>query len=185
MKHERTDPSRPGGHEPGAPRRSFLKAVGAVLAGIGATLPPAIAGAATLFDPLRRREREATLIRVASLSAIPEGALPRRVTVSSDRVDAWTHYEMTPVGGVYLRREGDRVQALNVVCPHAGCSVNLAPAGTHFACPCHRSRFALDGTREEGPSPRGLDELEAEVRDGEVWVRFQNFRPGIEEKVPN
>ena len=184
MKHERNDRSRPGGQGPHAPRRSFLKAMGAVLAGAVAMLPPAIAGAATLFDPLRRREREATSIRVASLSAIPEGALPRRVTVSSDQVDAWTRYETTPVGAIYLRREGDRVQALNVVCPHAGCSVNLAAAGTHFACPCHRSRFALDGTRVEGPAPRGLDELEAEVRDGEVWVRFQNFRPGTEEKIP-
>lgn len=184
MKHELDDRSGPEGESPDAPRRTFLKGIAAAIAGVVAVLPPAVAGAATLFDPLRRRERDATSIRVASLSAIPQGAPPRRVTVSSDRVDGWTQYESTPVGAVYLRWEGDRVQALNVVCPHAGCSVNLAPAGTHFACPCHRSRFALDGTREEGPAPRGPDELEAEVKDGEIWVRFQSFRPGIEEKVP-
>jgi menaquinol-cytochrome c reductase iron-sulfur subunit len=106
------------------------------------------------------------------------------VRVVSDRTDAWTRYEATPVGAVFLRKEGERVQALNVVCPHAGCSVNLAPDGTHFTCPCHRSRFALDGAREAGPSPRDLDTLDVEVRDGQVWVRFQDFRPGTEEKIP-
>ena len=184
MQHDRDERSRRAVEGSDATRRFFLKAAGAVLAGAGAMLPSVLAGVATLLDPLRRREREATSIRVASVSAIPQGAPPRRVTVLSDRSDAWTRYETTPVGAIYLRWEGDRLQALNVVCPHAGCSVSVAPAGTHFACPCHRSRFALDGARMEGPAPRGLDELETEVRDGEVWVRFQNFRPGVEARIP-
>lgn len=166
------------------PRRGFLKALGATLAAAVASLPPALAGAAALFDPLRRGARDASLVRVSSLSALPLAAAPKRVRVLAESVDAWTHYAETPIGAVFLRWDGDRLQALNVVCPHAGCSVNLASDGTHFACPCHRSRFALDGTREEGPAPRGLDELEVEIRDGDVWVRFQNFRPGIEEKIP-
>ncbi|MDZ7778850.1 MAG: Rieske (2Fe-2S) protein [Gemmatimonadota bacterium] len=183
-------PGRPpgSGDEDGRPapaRRTFLQAVGAALAGALASIPPVVAGAATLLHPLRREETVASAVRVASLTGLPEGGAPRRVTVIDDRVDAWTSYEATPVGAVYLRREGDRISALNVVCPHAGCSVNLAPNGTHFACPCHRSRFALDGTREEGPAPRDLDALEVEVRnETEVWVRFQNFRPGTEEKIP-
>lgn len=171
----------PGGRPP---RRTFLQAAGALIAGGVAFIAPAVAGAATLLDPLRRGRRDTSLVRVSTLSALPDGGGPRRVRVLSDRSDAWTRYEETPVGAVFLRREGDRVQALNVICPHAGCSVNLAPDGTHFACPCHRSRFALDGTREAGPSPRDLDALEVEVRDGEVWVRFEDFRPGTEDKIP-
>ncbi|MEX2472813.1 MAG: Rieske (2Fe-2S) protein [Gemmatimonadota bacterium] len=168
-----------------APRRSFLQAIGAVLAGAAAGFAPVVAGAATLLDPLRRERPDADLVRVTTLTTLPEGGAPKRVTVQSDRVDAWTHYALTPVGAVYLRRDAGRLHALNVVCPHAGCSVNLAPDGSHFACPCHRSRFALDGTREEGPSPRNMDELDVEVRGGdEVWVRFQNFRPGTEDKIP-
>ena len=150
-----------------------------------ASLPPLVAGAATLLDPLRRREGDASAVKVAALSAIPEDGPPRRLTVVTDRTDAWTSYEATPVGAVYVRRDGDKVSALNVICPHAGCSVNLSADGTHFACPCHRSRFELDGTRVEGPSPRNLDALDAEIRNGnEVWVRFQNFRPGTEDKIP-
>mgnify|MGYP003342904830 CR=1 FL=1 len=33
------------------------------------------------------------------------------------------------------------------------------------------------------PSPRGLDELETEVRDGAVFVRYLNFRAGEKDKV--
>lgn len=166
------------------PRRGFLQALGAMLAAAVASLPAALAGAAALFDPLRRKTRATSLVRVSNIAALPVGAPPKRVRVVAERVDAWTHYAETPIGAVFLRWDGDRLQALNVVCPHAGCSVNVAPDGSHFACPCHRSRFALDGTREEGPAPRGLDELEVEVRDGEIWVWYQDFRPGIEEKVP-
>lgn len=169
----------------GTPRRSFLQAIGAIAAGALAGLAPVAAAASTLLDPLRRRDGEAgAMLRVTSLSGLSDGGAPKRVTVLADRVDAWTKYQLSPVGAVYLKREGDHVEALNVVCPHAGCSVNLAPGGSHFSCPCHRSRFSLDGSREEGPAPRGLDRLETDVRDGEVWVRFQNFRPGTEEKIP-
>lgn len=176
------DPPDKAGPDRG--RRGFLESVGALFAGAVATLPALLAGAAALLDPVRRASPDPSWVRIATLSAIPDGAPPRRVTVVSERVDAWTTYQRAPVGAVFLAREGDRLRALNVVCPHAGCSVGLAPGGTHFACPCHRSRFTLDGTRVEGPSPRDLDRLEVEAREDDVWVRFQNFRPGVEEKVP-
>jgi Rieske Fe-S protein len=93
------------------------------------------------------------------------------------------------VGAVFLRRTPGEspVQAFNVICPHAGCLVDYTPGEDSFLCPCHNSRFALDGRVENqaSPSPRGLDALETVVRNGdEVWVRFRNFRVGIKEKVP-
>jgi len=170
----------------GAPRRSFLAAMGAVVAGGLAGVAPVLAGVATLLDPLRRSRDDQNMVMVTKLPVLPADGLPRKFTVTADRVDAWTTYQNTPVGAVYLSRtEEGQLNALNVVCPHAGCFVNLAPGATHFACPCHRSRFDLDGTRVEGPSPRDLDALDAEVRnEDEVWVRFQNFQPGQEHKVP-
>lgn len=173
----------------GAPRRNFLTAMGAVIAGGLAGVAPALAGVASIFDPLRRSSGDQGLVMVTKLSVLPADGVPRKFTVTSDRRDAWTTYQDTPVGAVYLRRlpDSDEITALNVVCPHAGCFVNLAPTKEHFACPCHRSRFALNGTIDDpaSPSPRDMDELEVEVRNGdEVWVRFQNFQPGQEHKVP-
>jgi menaquinol-cytochrome c reductase iron-sulfur subunit len=78
------------------------------------------------------------------------------------------------------------VRVLNTVCPHLGCSVGYNAANQGYFCPCHRSSFALDGAIADpkSPSPRGMDELEAVVRDGDVWVRFQNFRKGSPDKIP-
>ena len=45
----------------------------------------------------------------------------------------------------------------------------------------------LDGSlaSASSPSPRALDTLEAEVRNGsEVWGTFQNFEAGKAKKIP-
>ena len=63
-----------------------------------------------------------------------------------------------------------------------------------FRCPCHNSSFTIDGQRVQPgppappcPSPRDLDPLEVDAQKlatGEVWVKFENFRKGIPERVP-
>jgi len=171
----------------GQPRRTFLTAVGALAAGAVAQLIPIASGVASLFDPLRKGGGASGMVMVTKLDVLPADGAPQKFTVTTDQVDAWTTYRNTPVGAVYLRRVDDGVRALNVVCPHAGCFVNLAEGAESFACPCHESAFSLDGevSDPDSPSPRPMDTLEVEVRnDDEVWVRFQNFLPGREEKVP-
>jgi len=169
------------------PRREFITGISAMVIGAAASVVPLAAGVAALLDPLRRRRSGQGMVRVTKLSTIPESGLPKKFTVRTDRVDAWTTYSDTPVGAVYLRRSPDGVAALNVVCPHAGCFVGLAPDKSRFACPCHKSSFDLKGVVDDpsSPAPRNMDTLEVEIRNGdEVWVRFQNFLPGRAEKTP-
>lgn len=170
-----------------APRRRFLAGLGALAVGAVAVLPAVGPGLAVLLDPLRRKSRDAGMVLVTKLALLGEGGSPKKFTVRAERVDGWTTYEDTPVGAVYLRRTESGVNALNVACPHAGCFVNLAPDGSRFACPCHKSSFDLDGRINDpaSPAPRDMDALEVEVRNGdEVWVRFRNFLPGQKEKTP-
>lgn len=57
--------------------------------------------------------------------------------------------------------------ALSLVCPHLGCTVNVNKDG--FACPCHGSRFQLDGSLRNGPAARPLTALQVEVNtDGHL-----------------
>jgi cytochrome b6-f complex iron-sulfur subunit len=57
--------------------------------------------------------------------------------------------------------------ALSLVCPHLGCRVNITSEG--FACPCHGSRFQLDGGLRNGPASRPLTALRVEVNaDGHL-----------------
>ena len=57
--------------------------------------------------------------------------------------------------------------AIYKVCTHLGCLYKWEPATDRFECPCHGSKFWLDGTKilEEGPAPRSLDRFIFELRD--------------------
>jgi menaquinol-cytochrome c reductase iron-sulfur subunit len=167
-------------------RRDFLTKTAAVAIGVVATLVPVGAGLVTIFDPLRRRSASSGPVLVTTLNALPNDGKPRRFQVIADREDAWNKFPQVPVGAVYLRRvEETKVEALNVTCPHAGCPVEFKDVS--FLCPCHDSKFKLDGTLADpnSPSPRGLDTLAVEIRNGtEVWVTFQNFEAGKAKKIP-
>jgi len=168
-------------------RRRFVMKTLALASGGLAYMVPALAGIAAFLNPLRQKSQAGQFLRVASLDMLPEDGTPLEVSVVADRADAWNRFSNEPIGAVFLRRTGSgQVEALNVVCPHAGCSVQYRQAEGKFFCPCHAASFDLAGKRldEASPSPRDLDSLETEIRNGtDVWLRFQNFRIGIAEKV--
>ena len=173
------------------PRRNFLVRGAAIVLGGVVGLVPLVIGAFAALDPLRRKQESGGFIRITPLSALPADGIPRRFAVLADRTDAWNFYPQQTIGAVYLRRTGDQVEALNVICPHLGCPirpVNLDLAAKRFECPCHNSAFELDGAIAYGPSPRPMDKLAIELRNNggskDVWVQFENFYPGIAEKKP-
>lgn len=173
---------------PSHDRRQFLTQASAVVIGGACCLVPAAAGLLVALDPLRRKSEAGGAVFVAALNSLPENGEPRKFPVLATRVDAWNRTPNVPIGAVYLQRfAGDKVRALNVVCPHAGCFVDFRARENHFHCPCHNSSFAVDGKilDPKSPSPRPLDELTVEIRNGsEVWVTFQNYRAGVHEKIP-
>jgi menaquinol-cytochrome c reductase iron-sulfur subunit len=169
-------------------RRGFLKALAASALALASLLTPILAGLRAFLNPLRSSGfAETDFVKVAMLSALPVNGPPWRCTIVVDRTNAWNRMPSQPAGAVFLRRTAEaEVTAFNVVCPHAGCNVDYSPDRNSYLCPCHNSTFALDGAINDpkSPSPRGLDALEVELRDGAVWVRFQNFRAGLKEKAP-
>jgi cytochrome b6-f complex iron-sulfur subunit len=62
------------------------------------------------------------------------------------------------------------VAAIYKVCTHLGCIYSWTPANSRFECPCHGSKYRLDGRRIEAPAPRSLDRfrMEAVAADGTV-----------------
>lgn len=53
-----------------------------------------------------------------------------------------------PTAGVF--------KGFSTVCPHAGCNVSKVTDGK-IVCPCHGSKFNLDGTVDQGPADKPLD----------------------------
>ncbi|MEN6458625.1 MAG: Rieske 2Fe-2S domain-containing protein [Thermoguttaceae bacterium] len=170
-------------------RRGFLGQAIALLCGATAFLIPTAVGVATFLNPLRQKGQGGRWMRLATLDTLPTDGTPQRVPVIADRTDAWTRYPAEPVGAVFLRRSGEKVAALQVVCPHAGCTIDYqsSPKGGAFLCPCHTATFDLQGKRTQttSPCPRDMDRLEVEVRNNvEVWVKFESFLLGVASKVP-
>jgi cytochrome b6-f complex iron-sulfur subunit len=51
------------------------------------------------------------------------------------------------------------------VCTHLGCIYAWTAANNRFECPCHGSKYRLDGRRIESPAPRTLDRFNLEALD--------------------
>jgi cytochrome b6-f complex iron-sulfur subunit len=57
------------------------------------------------------------------------------------------------------------VAAIYKVCTHLGCIYDWNAANQRFECPCHGSKYRLDGRRIESPAPRSLDRFMVEALD--------------------
>jgi Rieske Fe-S protein len=62
-------------------------------------------------------------------------------------------------GGFLVKDNAGQVNAFAINCSHLGCSVALNPTAGSFDCPCHGSRFHLDGTVLRGPAAYPLSHL--------------------------
>jgi menaquinol-cytochrome c reductase iron-sulfur subunit len=170
-------------------RRKFIR-VATVGVSAACGLFPVAAGVAPLLDPVQKSAGSGGDVpwsKVAPLDSLPNDGSPAKFEVVQEKVvDAWTTYQDVPVGAVYLSRSGNEVTAFNLKCPHLGCAIDFRKQSNDYFCPCHNSSFALDGsvTTENSPSPRSMDTMETKVEKGQVWIRFQHFRPNIPEKKP-
>ena len=85
-------------------------------------------------------------------------------------------YVIGAPGGVY---------ALSAVCTHLGCITRFRSDERVIACPCHGSRFDLEGNVVHGPAPRPLPWLDVTqdaagnlvVDTGIVITNGKVFRP--------
>lgn len=189
MSNEKSNATDEQPDQPDQPdRRQFIKGAScAIGAAIGAV--PMVAGVRVALSPLTDKQagEGGAMIRLAALADLKAG-VPAKFAIVADKSDKWTRYKDVPVGAVYLlknKKDGkDEVTAFNTVCPHLGCFVDYRPAEDDFFCPCHDSNFALDGKMKNGVSPRPMDTLEVEIREGsEVWVKFQHFKANTKEKI--
>ncbi len=169
-------------------RREFLGRVSALFSAAigGAVAVPAIG---TLVHPLTNETVRfaAGESRLGPIERFAVGA-PKKVSIRADRRDAWQTTPDVTIGSVWVvrRDEAEAFSVLSTICPHLGCAVNHDDDGFH--CPCHNSRFAADGARVEddgpaNPSPRDMDVLAHEVRDGVLYCTYVRFKPGLEEQV--
>ncbi len=121
-------------------RRSFF-----TLVGTGACAAAAVGSGLVTLDFLKPKVlfEPPTTFRAGDPSDYPDG------TVRLNKEER--AYVIGGPGGVY---------ALSAVCTHLGCITRFLSDQNVIACPCHGSRFDLEGNVVEGPAPRPLPWLE-------------------------
>ena len=82
-------------------------------------------------------------------------------------------------GKFWMVRTEDGVRALYKVCTHLGCLYEWDTLNYRFQCPCHGSRFWLDGSLMRGPAARGLDQFTIRMLD-EVGVDMDDVAAKLE-----
>jgi cytochrome b6-f complex iron-sulfur subunit len=68
-----------------------------------------------------------------------------------------------------LIHSADGFTAISLTCPHLGCTVEEKDG--EMLCPCHGSRYTLDGQLLQGPATKGLKNLTIEIdNDGKITI---------------
>jgi Rieske Fe-S protein len=185
------------------PRRGFFASFLAIVIGGVVGLVPLVAGTLFFLDPLLRRKDkpeetsgdEGFVKLNITLDELKASQVPIQVPIISSRIDKWNRYPLQAIGSAYLQlaEDGKTVMAFNVTCPHLGCAVEYRETPEdktpEYYCPCHNSAFSLDGKKKNVIPPRDLDSLEVQVKKNdqnvdEIWVKYQDFRATLAEKVP-
>lgn len=63
-----------------------------------------------------------------------------------------------------------KITVFSAHCTHLGCIVNFNKEKNIFECPCHGSKYAIDGKSICGPSKRDLNKLPFVKKNGKIIV---------------
>ena len=85
-----------------------------------------------------------------------------------------------PKRKLFVVRSSEGFYAMSSVCTHLGCMVQHQKqenATEKFFCPCHGSRFDIEGEVVGGPAPRPLDRVQIEIDAGQLVVDVSRTVP--------
>jgi Rieske Fe-S protein len=112
---------------------------------------------ASLYDPRRIKPLTETVPALKLQAKVARHFIGDRLSSHVDSVD-----DIPPGQGAVTRVDGKRcavyrdpagqLTAVSATCTHLGCIVNFNAAETAWECPCHGSRFGVDGAVLQGPA---------------------------------
>jgi len=72
---------------------------------------------------------------------------------------------------IIIEKKGENIKVFSSRCTHLGCKINHESGGK-FVCPCHGSKFDLNGNVVNGPAVKNLDKLDYVVdkKTGKIVV---------------
>jgi cytochrome b6-f complex iron-sulfur subunit len=102
---------------------------------------------------------------VGNVLSVPSARVPellRRggsLLLHADAVD----FAGRPISILVANTSSQGLRAWNAYCPHAGCEVAWVDGDDSVICPCHLSRFSVDGAVTHPPAQADLDAYSAKL----------------------
>ncbi|MCR4291661.1 MAG: Rieske (2Fe-2S) protein [Candidatus Kuenenia sp.] len=157
-------------------RRSFLKIISNILGGtlVAGILAPIIG---LIIHPWLKETVYGTedFVGIGKLDDFPVG-LPKKVTVTSSKMDAWNIFEGLVMGSVWvIRQKDDSLKVFSTNCPHLGCGIDWINDVSRFLCPCHEGVFDVNGKTISGPAPRDMYSYRTKVENDTVFIDYKNI----------
>jgi quinol---cytochrome c reductase iron-sulfur subunit, bacillus type len=147
-------------------RRNFLVVaiygLGALI-GLALTVPAAIY---LLWPPRPKKETE--WVDAGRLTQL-QPRMPEEVVFRRNRADGWKITSEKATAWVVKLSPKDLI-AFAPQCPHLGCAYHWEAQNQEFLCPCHASRFTIEGNVISGPSPRPLDRYEMKIEGDKLLL---------------
>lgn len=159
-------------------RRKFFKILSGVFAGL-ITFSLSFPLIETLAGTIIKKKSK-SYSKVTSLNSIPENE-PVEPSFVMTEEDAFI--ENTKAQEVWVVKKSDsNITVFSPICPHLGCRYQWNSNSELFICPCHHSVFDINGKVVSGPAPRPLDTLPKMIKDDNLYVLWERFKPGIARK---
>ena len=117
-----------------------------------------------LFPPKPRKEDE--WVEATDLASLQQ-EVPEEVLFPRSRIDGWKVI-VEKTRAWIVRKPNGQVVAFAPQCTHLGCAYHWDAKSRNFLCPCHSSRFSIDGSVLSGPAPRPLDQYAVKIDGGKV-----------------
>ena len=154
--------------QPGLPptRRNFSAiAIHGIWAVIVAALGlPAIG---YLLIPAKFR-RKSDFVEAGDISQLSP-QVPLEIAFRRNRVDGWRVVSEKSTAWV-VKLPDNNVVAYAPQCTHLGCAYHWEEPRSQFVCPCHESRFSIDGKVLAGPASRPLDRYTVRVENSKLLI---------------
>jgi menaquinol-cytochrome c reductase iron-sulfur subunit len=150
-------------------RRDFVKVVSTFLGTIiGAVL--GISAIGYLISPARSDPKLDDWVSLGPLETYPIG-LPTRFNFTRSKTHGWEK-NVYSYGVYVLRKSHEQVRVFSDICTHLGCRVTWHADIQEYVSPCHDGHFDIDGNVTKGPPPRPLDQYEAKIEDGNLFLHL-------------
>ena len=148
-------------------RRTFLNWVGVGM--LGSFLPVAIAACQTENNNSSTAKPDSVKID----TSIREDGFQALGTVEQLEEDGRILDRRNAPKPVMIFRHPDtnELVAINSMCTHQGCTVQLNLESQELSCPCHGSKFALDGNVMSPPATKNLDIFEVKQEGNLLLVK--------------